>query len=844
MATSSVSSRNLVDTQSIAFIRATVITLRLSASRPNTRMYVFFDDVPVNIYCKTATGSLGGPLVTDSTGSLTFYFHVPGGKFTTGQREIVVTDAPDVSMLDVNGNTYGSASAIFTSTGVRQVFQKTTVVTTQNTVVIETVIPRPAPPPPPPPPPPAPAPAPVRRISPRRWEGNNRGGSDPLAQSFFTFGVEGGCFVTSIEVYFFSKDTSIPVQIDIRPLVNGYPANANQVDPRAVVVLPPSQVNVSSNASVATKFTFENPVYLDEDSEYCFVLFSNSKNYNVFTSRMGEKSFENGRTIFEQPYNGSMFRSENNITWQAEQFEDIKFTLNVAKFNTAVNSVIKFRATTPHQSTPSTIFYTRSGSTRVSVYQPVQHGLEVNSKVHIVADTGAVYNGISAANISGERTVIRVIDEYSYDYLSGAAATSTGFVKTGGQVREVHIDNPGSNYTSAPTITFTGGGGTGAAATATVAGGEIIAITITNMGSGYTSAPTVSVTGGGGSNAVLVADIDAVLTVSTNKPVNFFVPNIPAQNLGEAEINAKVTTTQLNYLGGNLNTYQPAETVEMDINTRTHLNTNSVIASRYNEIARMANSPSIMIEYNMSTPNENISPVIDITNEPSLIAYNYKIRNQFGEDVNSENPTGSVQQIVISNGGSGYTVPPTVSFVGGGGTGAAGTAVLTGGAVTSVTITDGGTGYTTIPEVEFTRVDASVGIEASGNVILTPFNSELTPNKGTAKSRYITKKITLETPSRGINLLSEIYSEQESNVDWYIRTSLSGSGTAHSSRNWVKLKCDQERNKSAKPGQRIDYKFYLYDLPEFDTYDLKCVLRSANPSKAPMVYNYRAIIVA
>ncbi len=55
----------------------------------------------------------------------------------------------------------------------------------------------------------------------------------------------------------------------------------------------------------------------------------------------------------------------------------------------------------------------------------------------------------------------------------------------------------GAGYTSNPTVAFSGGGGTGAAAAANVSGGAVTSITITNPGTGYTSAPTVTLTGGG-----------------------------------------------------------------------------------------------------------------------------------------------------------------------------------------------------------------------------------------------------------------------------------------------------------------------------------------------------------
>lgn len=64
---------------------------------------------------------------------------------------------------------------------------------------------------------------------------------------------------------------------------------------------------------------------------------------------------------------------------------------------------------------------------------------------------------------------------------------------------------PGSGYTSAPTVTFSGGGGTGAAGTAIVTNGRITGINITNGGTGYTSAPTIAFTGGNGAGAAATA---------------------------------------------------------------------------------------------------------------------------------------------------------------------------------------------------------------------------------------------------------------------------------------------------------------------------------------------------
>jgi len=74
-----------------------------------------------------------------------------------------------------------------------------------------------------------------------------------------------------------------------------------------------------------------------------------------------------------------------------------------------------------------------------------------------------------------------------------------------GTINSITVSAGGSGYTSAPTVVFTGGGGSGASATATVANGAVSAVNLTSPGTGYTSAPTVSFSGGGGTGAAATA---------------------------------------------------------------------------------------------------------------------------------------------------------------------------------------------------------------------------------------------------------------------------------------------------------------------------------------------------
>ncbi len=78
---------------------------------------------------------------------------------------------------------------------------------------------------------------------------------------------------------------------------------------------------------------------------------------------------------------------------------------------------------------------------------------------------------------------------------------------------------------------------------------------------------------------------------------------------------------------------------------------------------------------------------------------------------------GTVAEVTISNGGSGYTSAPAVTFPEApqGGITATGTATVKDGAVTGVTITNGGSGYTSPPAVTFT---GGGGTGAAGVVTL------------------------------------------------------------------------------------------------------------------------------
>jgi hypothetical protein len=79
---------------------------------------------------------------------------------------------------------------------------------------------------------------------------------------------------------------------------------------------------------------------------------------------------------------------------------------------------------------------------------------------------------------------------------------------------------------------------------------------------------------------------------------------------------------------------------------------------------------------------------------------NYRVATwEFEEDNGAAVNGAQVSSVTVSAGGSSYVNGNAASFSGGGGSGAAGTLVVSGGAITSITMTNAGTGYTSAPTV-------------------------------------------------------------------------------------------------------------------------------------------------
>jgi hypothetical protein len=87
-----------------------------------------------------------------------------------------------------------------------------------------------------------------------------------------------------------------------------------------------------------------------------------------------------------------------------------------------------------------------------------------------------IYNG----TVSGKSPLLAVVITGV-----GSGASATAKVSSTNKITSIVVDNGGSGYTTAPTVSFIGTAGSGATATAVVSGGKVTAINVINQGSSY-----------------------------------------------------------------------------------------------------------------------------------------------------------------------------------------------------------------------------------------------------------------------------------------------------------------------------------------------------------------------
>jgi len=711
----------------------------------------------------------GDQMTTNFNGSLFGLFDIPNTeavRFRTGTREFRLADTTG---YEDDYNSY--AVADYKAEGILQVKQATVEAVRNGIIVQETVqesrtIVETA----------------DRIVSDTGWY-------DPLAQTFLVQ-QKGGAFLTSIDLFFATKDANIPVKIEIREVVNGYPGK--KILPFSQVVKNPEDVNIStrkvtipamnnkiaSAPDIATKFTFPSPVYVKDGTEYCIVIISDSNNYNVWVSHLGDKIPGTDRFVSEQPYQGVFFKSQNASTWTPDDYKDLCFIIHRAKFNTAVTGRVEFtNDVLPKTRLEVNPIQTTNGSSMIRVYHE-NHNMPVGSKVQLSGFTATqTYNGILGARLNGVHTI-------------GAA----------------DLD--------AYTITLTG-------------------VSSTSNLTGFTGGENIYA-----SDNILMTSIQA---------------NAQIQTFPDASMLWEATTTSGQSVDGTEVPYiQSVIPVPVIINDVTNFAEPQIVASELNEQQLLSGSRSFEIAAVMSSTNDAVSPVID-THRTSLIAIHNKVNNANSLNMNIspvddillvDNSTAiafASDRITTAN----TQVKEKLAFIPVGRYIRIDGAVTTGNSGTALVTEVAADGSYVKVNKTFTVAAAGAGTAGTIDVnVLNNFVDEIAPSRGSQYSKYISKRVNLANPSTFFNIRFAACVPTSSDVDLYYRLNKVGATTLFDATTWIKINPDIEITKSNNNLDFTDVVYSAKDLPSFDAIQVKLVFRTTNNCRVPRIKDLRIVACA
>jgi hypothetical protein len=587
-------------------------------------------------------------LITDGSGNLkgSFFISDPNvagnQKFKTGTRLFRLTDQGDDTR--VSGVSDSSGEAEFTSSGILQT-QQETIISVRNARITSEEMRQ-------------------ERTLVSTSSSTQTRFVDPLAQTFLVdeAGLEGGVYLSKVDLFFQTKDSEIPVSLDIRVVENGTPTQI--IVPFSKVIKEPSEVFVSDNASTPTTFTFESPVYIPYRSEFALVLTSDSNNYKTFISILGQDAIDAahaGEKISEQPYIGVLFKSQNASTWTPSQYEDLMFKIYRCQF------------TLPNTSSPSRLilenaqlgegnggflrllpntFQLTSGSDQIRVFHS-NHGMQsalnyvkVSNVISEVADTAVNMPG-GFGTTSSQLTVDDASDFHTTIGGSAVSSANPGFVRILG----TDEDGSGDEIIAYEAIngnvldvvghgvgTVTGRNWTNGSGSATglahadnavvecynLAGIPLTLINTTHSSStggiisinsphsynlqisGKTSGKSISA---GGPN----------ITVSQNIPWDVLTPQIQSQVQPETSLIARVLGTSGTSCGpfpsgvtAETSFVKDTTYTEVTLGEINYFTSTKLVASELNEINNMNSTKSFTMEIEMLSDRDNLSPVIDL----------------------------------------------------------------------------------------------------------------------------------------------------------------------------------------------------------------------------------------
>ena len=381
----------------ITYMRQIELTVTGSNYRANAANLVcYFDDKPVSL--TPLSGTSAGSNVTINGVSYRTVNANASGEFSAKFTIPANTPCGSVSVV-VKNNLDKGGDATFVAQGHKQIKRVTT-----QTVKVN-----------------------VRAI-------------DPLAQSFQ---FDNDTILTKVGLFFSLKDSSKNVLLQIRNMVNGYPGT----DVYDEVVIKAANVKVSNSGTSETVVNLNRPVYCQADTQYCFVILSDSNQYEMWVANIGDKNISTNVTVGSQPYGaGLMFSSSNAMTWTEHQTMDLKFKLYRAKFTgkgtvnfnkvtTADTNRVLLAAQSEDFKNDGITWYYRTATNGISngEWIPIEtyndHELDkVYNEIEIKAELNATAGSYTSPILNNQAIdLISLINKTSGTYISRAVVMENAF---------------------------------------------------------------------------------------------------------------------------------------------------------------------------------------------------------------------------------------------------------------------------------------------------------------------------------------------------------------------------------------------------------------------------------
>lgn len=738
----------------------------------------------------SAASTLGDPLLTSASGSVFLLFKIPNTdsvRFRTGSREFKLMD------VSTNDGQYTSKGrTTYNASGVLQTKQST-VVATRNAELVQEVV------------------SDTQTIVQKSQRVIGTTWYDPLAQTFLVEN-DGGAFLSKVDLFFATMDSNIPVTIEIREVINGYPGK--NVLPFSRVTLQPDEITLSNNTVVdsngvsypsfdaATTVTFPSPVYVQNGMEYALVVLSDSNRYKLWISQMGEMIPGTTNFVSEQPYAGVLFKSQNGSSWTASQEQDMKFTIWRANFDTSVvGNVVLTNDKNSRYNLESDPFQTLNGSTTVRVWHR-NHGFKNGDSVTIDSAPSLV-NG---ATVNGTFTVSNVTLD-SYTIVSSTSATATSF-----------------------------GGGTGCYATRNIKF-ETAHININTLAFPETTA-TYSLSSLDWNTPATVYNESCIV----NDNNYFNTPRVVNSTTNALKLTATLTSNN-KALSPIIDTHRASvASITNVIDAPSETNTNVAAVDRVTVLSGVSNfacvAPSTITAGSFVIGNTYTIVSIGTTDFTSIGASSNQLGVVFvATGIGSGTGTASSPSTITTSGATNIAAMQRIivgSYIELAGMTASSGANNGKALVTAVNTTNG-----TLTLGNKTLV-AETANSSSYLYYYSSFFDEITPVGSSTSSKYVSKEITLAQQSSIVKVKLSGCIPTEADVLVYYKT---GVGAADFSKtNWTLLPSDIAIPKVAIGSNTFyDIDFTSKQLPLFDKVAVKLVMKSTNTAAAPRLKDLRII---